>query len=565
MKYYTSLRGLNTSILSFLTTTLENDAFVNLGQVLPGLAEQYNKLLEQEATKAGWKPPTAAASSATPKPVEEPKMAAVAPPAVPSGGFTFGGQTSTASTAAPSGAKGFTPTLPASGSSSSSPFSFSFGVKPAEQSKQAETPKKPSAEVTKLVQDVISGKDKEEEKKDEAPAAKPPTFTFGAPSASTSTPASGEKKAGSGLFSFAPSGPFKPATPDSKSFSPSANLESVSSSTPPAKLGKFGPGGSAPQLPFGGAATTPSTPGGGKPAGFSFGASPSGEGGFSIGSGAPFKSQVNVPLPTAKSTSSSTPSFSFGSPATSQSQDKPAPSFSFGASSTSSSAAPPSSGFTFTAPTAPSSKPGQSTGSSTFTFGAGSKPATSTFAAPSAFSSAFGKPAATSEKNDNAPTESEEASADKGESGEAPESSEPSVNHAETGGAGEEDEETLYANRAKLYKLVNGSYEAIGLGALKLKKKTEDNKRRLLMRTDGNGVVILVRASACLIPTRLTVQNMAVTSALAPTADKTSVKFVGSDLTGQPMVYMFRVKTADMANEFVSAVNKEVEAIKSEQ
>ena len=70
----------------------------------------------------------------------------------------------------------------------------------------------------------------------------------------------------------------------------------------------------------------------------------------------------------------------------------------------------------------------------------------------------------------------------------------PSKNLAESLGEGEEGEETVFEKRAKLYKLESGKFNAVGLGPIKLKRVKGEGKRkrRLLMRTDGNGAVILV-------------------------------------------------------------------------
>lgn len=65
---------------------------------------------------------------------------------------------------------------------------------------------------------------------------------------------------------------------------------------------------------------------------------------------------------------------------------------------------------------------------------------------------------------------------------------------ASVAGAGEENEDTVIEQRGKLNRLEDGEYKLEGLGQFKLKrtKNEEDRKRRLLMRTDGNGNVILV-------------------------------------------------------------------------
>ncbi len=57
---------------------------------------------------------------------------------------------------------------------------------------------------------------------------------------------------------------------------------------------------------------------------------------------------------------------------------------------------------------------------------------------------------------------------------------------------------------------------------------------------------------------------MAVSAAFAPTVEKNSIKFLGTDLEGKPMGYTMRVKTAEMASEFMGAVTKEIEEIKNE-
>jgi nucleoporin NUP2 len=71
-------------------------------------------------------------------------------------------------------------------------------------------------------------------------------------------------------------------------------------------------------------------------------------------------------------------------------------------------------------------------------------------------------------------------------------SGEPSVNLAASGGKGEENEDTVFEQRAKLSRLVDGAWKAEGLGVFRMKKAKENGKRRLLMRTDPGGNVILV-------------------------------------------------------------------------
>lgn len=49
--------------------------------------------------------------------------------------------------------------------------------------------------------------------------------------------------------------------------------------------------------------------------------------------------------------------------------------------------------------------------------------------------------------------------------------------------------------RGKLHKLEDGKYTVVGLGQFKLKHNTKTDKRRLLMRADGSGTVVLVSRS----------------------------------------------------------------------
>ncbi|WWC70310.1 uncharacterized protein I206_104260 [Kwoniella pini CBS 10737] len=529
VSYYTSLRGLNNSILSFLTSTVKDDSFIDLSVVLPALTKQYDEHLARAAKNAGWQPEGKKApavngdSSKVANGFSAPAAAAPTfkmPAAPTSGGFSLPkAPTPSTSTSTPS-FEGFTPS--ATPGPPTTGFAFG-GAKPAALAPtpdKPETPKKPSAEVTKLVEDVISGRPDE---KKEAP--KP--FTFGAASTSTSTPES-SKKAPSSLFSFAPSGPLHPSTPESKSFSPSNNLENAT----PAKLGKFGPGGSQPQLAFGGAKSSPgqATPGtsastANKPSSF----------GFGFGAGA--TSNAN-PSPAPKPAAA--PSFSFGSstnPSASASSST-TPSFSFG--STSSTAPKPSS--------TPAFGFGGSTSGSTPSFSFGSKPA-STSAAPAASGGFSFTP-----YNPNPSVVADNNPADNATSGDLPpENSEPSKNLAETTGAGEENEDTLVEQRGKLNRLENGEFKLEGLGQFKLKRSKEvvdgKKKRRLLMRTDGSGHVIL---------------NMSVSSSFNPTVEGPHVRFLGFDNDGKPVPYALRVKNAEVAKKIADELQKEVDVIKGE-
>lgn len=115
--------------------------------------------------------------------------------------------------------------------------------------------------------------------------------------------------------------------------------------------------------------------------------------------------------------------------------------------------------------------------------------------------------------------------------------------------------------RGKLYALTDGKFDVVGLGQFKLKRGKEDGKRRLLMRTEGSGNIILVSAWHSATGLELTLQNMAVQSTFKANQREANVTFVGIDLTGNVKSYMLRVKTKDMAKDVVDSLNKEVEAI----
>lgn len=433
VSYYTFLRGLNVSFLSFLSQTIDSNALIDLTQCLSGLLAQYQSHLDEAAAKSGWRPlgllkPAMDDKSSKPSAADG-MIQSPAPPSV--GSFALLPRTTTSATTG-----GFVPTLtPTSSSSPASPFPFgNSGVPKASETTPAQAMMKPSAEVTELIEEVMADKP-EQPKATDAP--KPFSFTS---LASTGTP---EPKKTASLFAFGPPGPLHQKTPESQTFSPSSNVEAPSS---PAGLGKFGPGGATPQLAFGGAKA--------------------------LGSG----------TPAVKHAFGSQTGFSFGSSVT-------VPGFSFGRTDDPNKAATKSS-FSFGAnPSDPAPKPI----ASAFAFGrrpsddATNAPATGFMFGASAPSFAFGTPT-----NSAGPSTKPSAQ----NSAEAtPEPTEPSKNLAEAVGAGEENEDTVIEQRGKLFHLEEGKPALTGLGQLKLKRaKAEEGgrrKRRLLMRTDGGGNVVL--------------------------------------------------------------------------
>jgi nucleoporin NUP2 len=75
----------------------------------------------------------------------------------------------------------------------------------------------------------------------------------------------------------------------------------------------------------------------------------------------------------------------------------------------------------------------------------------------------------------------------------------PSKNLAQMEGVGEENEETVYEQRCKAFVFDSdkGEQKVVGLGQLKVKRERQEDgegqkKRRLLMRVDGGGGLLIV-------------------------------------------------------------------------
>ncbi|KIS01153.1 hypothetical protein L804_01022 [Cryptococcus deuterogattii 2001/935-1] len=478
--YYTSLRGLNQSFHTFFSSTIEKDQFIDLTTVLPKLLVQYEKHLTGIETKTGWKPNgTSEDRVESTVASEPPKATGFTLPKPPSGAsFSLPKVPSTSSATPATG--GFTPSAPATATSKPPVFSF-----PAAST----TPKKSSDEANKIVSDAIANKPEEEKEKagfgfsfgtDSTKPKESNAFKFEAPKKSTS------------LFASSPATPAKSVTGNEA-----------------APLGKFGPGGSQPQLSFGAKAGT--SPAASTTSNFTFNvgksSTPAGAGtGFSFGTSS-----------SSAATAGASTTSAFGSTGPGS-----APTFSFGATTPSTSSSSP---FVF------GKSPVVQPSSDAPKFGASLQP--------------FGS---TSSVSTPAPTTNE--SNTEGEDADAPTS--PSKNLASVAGAGEENEDTVIEQRGKLNRLEDGEYKLEGLGQFKLKrtKNEEDKKRRLLMRTDGNGNVIL---------------NMAVKSTFNPSVEGPYLKFLGFNMDGKPTPYALRVKNAETANTLLEGLKKEVEEIEKEK
>ncbi|KAI0339767.1 hypothetical protein BDW22DRAFT_1379748 [Trametopsis cervina] len=185
-------------------------------------------------------------------------------------------------------------------------------------------------------------------------------------------------------------------------------------------------------------------------------------------------------------------------------------------------------------------------------FGFGSPPRTpdvgvTSGVTPSGF--AFGAPKATEATDDN-------GDGGDGASGQATADDAPPVlvttSVHDQDGEGEEDEETTYEQKCKVYKMTekdDGSKEwkDLGIGLLKVKVHKESNARRLLLRNSSTGKILI---------------NFNVHAGLNPSAAKNIVSLMGHE-DGASVPYKLRVKTNDLAEEVKKTLDREVEKVKA--
>lgn len=126
----------------------------------------------------------------------------------------------------------------------------------------------------------------------------------------------------------------------------------------------------------------------------------------------------------------------------------------------------------------------------------------------------------------------EEGSKEEGDGEVAAEESGESTNFTAQG-PGEENEDSLYEKKAKVYSNAEGKLQAEGIGLLRVLKHKETKKSRVVVRADGGGRVLL---------------NVLLHKGFSYKANKTLVTIV--ELTGDgPKQHMVRVKTAEDASE----------------
>jgi len=103
-------------------------------------------------------------------------------------------------------------------------------------------------------------------------------------------------------------------------------------------------------------------------------------------------------------------------------------------------------------------------------------------------------------------------------------------------GEGEEDEETTYSVKTKVYSLnkEEGAWKELGVGLLKVKKHKETGARRLLLRNSSTGKITV---------------NFRIHTAMKPSVTKQVVSLMGHDDRGNGVPYRLRVKTEQTAHE----------------
>ncbi|PWN51880.1 hypothetical protein IE53DRAFT_31819 [Violaceomyces palustris] len=113
-------------------------------------------------------------------------------------------------------------------------------------------------------------------------------------------------------------------------------------------------------------------------------------------------------------------------------------------------------------------------------------------------------------------------------------------------GEGEEDEEVLHEVRAKLWKFdgEQKTWKDLGIGMVKIKKHSETGKKRLLVRSEGNGKVVV---------------NFYLFKGLAPALEKTTVAFLGFE-GSTPTQIRCKIKTEDDAKRFKESLEREAKS-----
>ncbi|KAG9126801.1 hypothetical protein FRC07_001933 [Ceratobasidium sp. 392] len=116
-------------------------------------------------------------------------------------------------------------------------------------------------------------------------------------------------------------------------------------------------------------------------------------------------------------------------------------------------------------------------------------------------------------------------------------------------GAGEENEDTLFAARARVLRFYKQSWVGVGIGNFKIKYDRETKKRRVLHRLEGTGRVVV---------------NISMFEHMEPVKEPKGVlRFTGTDDEGHPMLYRVKVKTDEEAEALIKVFNEALEAVKA--
>ncbi|KAG0244105.1 hypothetical protein B0O80DRAFT_503263 [Mortierella sp. GBAus27b] len=103
---------------------------------------------------------------------------------------------------------------------------------------------------------------------------------------------------------------------------------------------------------------------------------------------------------------------------------------------------------------------------------------------------------------------------------------------------GQEDEDTVFEVRARLYGIVNGENKDLGVGQFRVNENKSTKKRRMIMRTGGTGLVTL---------------NSWVIQGMPAKRDKTVLTLFAID-DNKPKRFMLRVKEESAAEELFNAL-----------
>ncbi|EKM54227.1 uncharacterized protein PHACADRAFT_196658 [Phanerochaete carnosa HHB-10118-sp] len=119
-------------------------------------------------------------------------------------------------------------------------------------------------------------------------------------------------------------------------------------------------------------------------------------------------------------------------------------------------------------------------------------------------------------------------------------------------GEGEEDEETKYEVRTKVYRMIKknsgqSEWTDVGIGMLRVNAHKETGQRRLLLRNSSTGKITI---------------NFNVYKGMNPTVAKNVVSFIGHD-DEKSVPFKLRVKTNEQADDLKKALDREIEFVKA--